>query len=82
MTDDKLLTFILTDDKDELEIQMNTAGLDDLIYYLGRLRNGKSPLPRHDHLMTESWAGTELTEAVEGGSGSVLHKVTLRLFAE
>lgn len=54
--------------------------MEDLIYYLRRLLNTSGPLPSHDHLMTASWAGTELTEVNEGGNGSVLHKVTLRYF--
>lgn len=78
MTKEKLLTFVLSDDKDELEIQMNASGLDDLIYYLQRLRDSVKPLPNHDHLMTESWAGTELSEENARETGSVIHKVTLR----
>lgn len=80
MANQTRLTFALSDDKDELEIQMNRAGMEDLIYYLRRLLNTSGPLPSHDHLMTASWAGTELTEVNEGGNGSVLHKVTLRYF--
>ena len=79
MTEEKLLTFVLLEDEKGLEIQMNRSGLRDLIDYLQRLQYASAPLPNHDHLRTESWAGTELTDVNEGESGSVLHKVTLRL---
>ena len=80
MIDPKLLTFELTPDSDELEVHLDQEGLDSLLRALHRLADSKAPLPRHDHLMTPSWAGNELTETKQGAGNTLLHKVTLRLW--
>jgi hypothetical protein len=58
MSHKTLLTFEVSEDRSEIDIRVNRAGLEDLIYYLQRLMKSRSPLPRHDHLMTESWGAT------------------------
>jgi hypothetical protein len=80
MKNKKMLTFELTPDADELEIHCNQEGLELLLKVLNRLDAAKSPLPRHDHLMTPSWSGNELTEEIQGEKNVLLHKVTLRLW--
>jgi hypothetical protein len=80
MTDKKMLTFELTPDGDELEIHCDREGLNTLMRALRRLADSKSPLPRHDHMMTPSWAGDELTEEKQGERNTLLNRVTLRLW--
>lgn len=73
----KMLTFEVSPDRDELEIHFDQKGLESFIRYLQKLGDSKSPLPIHDHLMTPSWAGDELTEEKQGESNVLLNKVTL-----
>lgn len=77
---DELLTFELTDSEKELEIHFNRQGLRNLLKILHRLADSDSPLPRHDHLMTPSWAGNELTEIKQRETNRLLNKVSLRLW--
>jgi hypothetical protein len=80
MNDAKMLTFELSPDGDKIEIHCNQEGLDFLLRTLHQLADSKSPLPRHNHLMTPSWAGNELTEEKQGESNTLLNKVTVRLW--
>ncbi len=73
----RLLTFELSADAQELEIHLDQAGMEDLFLYLQRLRGGEGSSPRHDHLMTPSWAGNELTEELQGAESTLLNKVTV-----
>ena len=50
-------------DIEEVAICFDKEGLDELIKHLEKLRKK----PDHTHLMTPSWAGTELTEIKQGG---------------
>ncbi len=76
----KLLTFELSRDGDELHIHCNREGLEALQQILHRLAESSAPVPRHDHLMTPSWAGDELTEEKQGDDTTLLNKVTVRLW--
>lgn len=78
---DKLLTFELSADGDCVDVHMNRQGLEDLVLYLTRLQDS-SKLPAHDHLMTESWAGTELTEEAQSTDVKLINQVTLRLWPD
>lgn len=80
MSSDKLLTFELSPDGDELDIHMSQEGLADLIQHLQRLAESRGPLPRHDHLMTPGWSGDELTEEKQRADAELINKVTLRLW--
>ncbi len=80
MSDKWLLTFEFTPDCDEVEIHCDRKGLDTLLTILHKLADSKSPLPRHDHLMTPAWAGNELTEEKQGEQNTLLNKVTVRLW--
>lgn len=80
MTDSKILTFELSPEGDELQIHCNQEGLTTLQGILRRLGESKAPLPRHDHLMTPSWAGDELSEEKQGEGATLLNKVTVRLW--
>jgi len=76
----KILTFELSDDHQELDVHFDRTGLSELINHLERLLN--CPPPCHDHLMTESWAGSELTEAKQGRRSILLNKVNFRYWPE
>ncbi|MCU0608042.1 MAG: Imm32 family immunity protein [Candidatus Edwardsbacteria bacterium] len=52
----------------EIAITFDAEGLDVLLTSLNRLKQKKG----HDHLMTPSWAGNELTETRHGGANSLL----------
>ncbi len=73
-----LLCFV-TDDEGQLFIHADKGGLDLLIKSLTHIRKsvgeGKSD---HDHLMTESWGGQELTETNScGNEGRILDHVKI-----
>lgn len=80
MTKEKMLTFELTQDGDEIEIHCNQEGLSSFLTVLHRLADAQSGLPKHDHLMTPSWAGDELTEEKQGEKNILINKVTVRLW--
>lgn len=71
-----LLTFELSSRGDELEIHLDRKGLAALRKVLERLERGES----HEHLMTPSWGGHELSQEKQGGDTTLLNKVTLRLW--
>lgn len=81
MTTDKLLTFELSAEGDCVDVHMNRKGLEDLVLLLTRLRDS-SKLPAHDHLMTESWAGNELTEDAQDADAKLINQVNLRLWPD
>lgn len=70
---ERLLTFEVVGDG-ELEIHGNTEGLQALISSLRRVVESGE----HDHLMTPSWGGTELTEEPQKEGSRLVHKVTIR----
>ena len=71
---DYLLTFELSKEKDELDIFCDEKGLEALISILSRLR-GKVD---HEHLMTPSRAGNELSEDQQNEDSYLLNSVTIR----
>ncbi len=75
-TDKGLLTFELADDDEELEIHCDEEGLRRLIAACSRVLETRA----HDHLMTPSWGGTELSEERQGRGNRLLNKVTVRLW--
>ncbi len=70
---DYMLTFEISKDSDEIEIHLDSAGLSVLIETLQNLRKKSRD---HSHLMTEEWAGDELSSDLQGG-GSLINKVTI-----
>lgn len=73
-----LLTFELGRSGDELEIHCDRRGLAELIRILSEI--ARSEGRAHDHLMTPAWGGGELSEELQGETGRLLHKVTVRLW--
>jgi immunity protein 32 of polymorphic toxin system len=69
----RLLTFELVGDG-ELEIHGDAQGLQDLIRSLSRV----AQTGEHDHLMTPSWGGQELSEEAQRPGARLVNKVTIR----
>ena len=57
------------------EVHLDEEGLDLLVERLSKLRRHQEP--EHDHLMTPSWAGTELTEDKQGAENDLIHMLTV-----
>jgi len=77
MTKPKHLLTVVADHEGQVYIHADSAGLDYLITALQGLKaqvdEGHSD---HDHLMSESWAGAELSEnAGLKPEGSIVHHV-------
>lgn len=70
---ERLLTFELSSDGDELEIHGTPEGLRSLIERLSLViaRND------HEHLMSPEWGGAELSTEQQGARTRLLHKVSL-----
>ena len=61
-----------------VELAMDTEGRERLIRSLQNLSLDKA-LGAHDHLMTESWAGTELTEEVQNPENKLINQLNIYL---
>jgi hypothetical protein len=72
----KLLTFELSASGDHMEIHGDIAGLRELSRTLERIIETR----QHEHLMTPSWGGSELTEEVQGEGARLLNKVTIHVW--
>lgn len=72
-----LLTIELNKKHPKIDISFDSEGLDLLIKKLEVIRKSKS----HDHFMTESWAGNELTEKKQKADSTLIHQVDLRYIA-
>ena len=68
-----MLTVELDPDQDAVTISFDEDGLDLLVKRLEMLRKGSG----HDHLMTASWAGTELDENPVGSGTMLKHHLRL-----
>jgi hypothetical protein len=64
--------------KGVIEIFMDELGRDFLVKTLQSLSTIDSDIA-HDHLMTPSWAGTELTEELQNPANELINKVTVFL---
>lgn len=81
MENDYLLTFELSEGKDELGIFTDLSGPKLLIEELNKLLNsGKKGSNNHTHLMTEDWGRNELTSKAQ--KGEVLNHVKIYCFSE
>ncbi len=71
-----LLTFELTKEGDCVEIHADPAGLKLLLGALEKvLRSGQ-----HEHLMTPSWGGSELSEDKQGQENRLIDHVKIMLW--
>jgi hypothetical protein len=66
------------DGEGKVSIHADTAGLDLLIASLSKVRAGviKGEC-EHDHLFTEAWGGTELSQKALEKDGEVAHHVKI-----
>ena len=61
--------------KDVVEVYFDNDGLDLLLRKLNQLRvNGG-----HEHFMTPSWAGAELTEDIQGSGNTLINHLCVIL---
>jgi hypothetical protein len=72
-TDSFLLSFELSKDGDELNVHCDDAGLAKLLSVLSKLEEKA----QHEHLMTPSWGGSELSEEPQAADSQLLNKVTI-----
>jgi hypothetical protein len=71
-----MLTFELTKAGDELDVHFDDEGLALLKGILENVQQKRA----HEHLMTPSWGGSELTEDKQGPDSTLLNKVTLHIW--
>lgn len=76
MKSDALLTFELTEDGDEIEIHGDRDGLLSLIAMLKKVVD----YSEHEHLMTPSWGGAELSDEKQGERNTLINKVSIRIW--
>ncbi|WHZ28646.1 MAG: hypothetical protein OJF51_003444 [Nitrospira sp.] len=75
---DYLLTFELAEDGDELLVHADAAGLRYLASVLTRLaQHAEAGQKEHIHLMTEDWAGHELSSVAQDREATLLHSITI-----
>ena len=72
-TDNFLLSFEISKDGDELNIHCDDTGLENLLSIISQIK-GKVG---HEHLMTPSWGGNELSEDPQSEDSHLLNKVTI-----
>jgi len=69
------LTFEISQDDDVVEIHVDREGIKALINKLELLQRIEGN--EHEHLMTASWGGSELTEDLQGRSNKLVHHVKM-----
>jgi hypothetical protein len=75
---DHILSFATDKEGDELFIHADAKGLDHLIRSLTHIRRKMDEdVCDHDHLMTDAWGGTELSERSMAGGVHLIHHVKI-----
>lgn len=69
----ELLTFEISKDGSTVDIHGDSAGLN----YLAQIITRVAKSGEHDHLMTESWGGNELSEEKQSENCTIINKVTI-----
>ena len=72
--DEYLLSFELNSDEDSIEIHANENGIDFLMTVFQNLLKMKNA---HEHLMTENYGGSELSEELCGLQNNKVNKVKI-----
>ncbi len=70
-----MLLTVEYDGESVVELHLDEEGLDLLVDRLMKLR--KHNEPEHDHLMTPSWAGWELTEEKQDAENELINHLTI-----
>ena len=73
---DKVLTFELNPDDDEIDIHGNEQGFLEFIEAINRVLSSS----QHDHLMTPDWGGSELTNEKQSETSKLINKVTIHFW--
>jgi hypothetical protein len=73
---DKVLTFELNQNSDEIDIHGNEQGFLELIETINRVISSS----QHDHLMTPNWGGSELSNEKQGETSRLINKVTIHIW--
>ena len=73
-----MLTFELNKDGDQLEIHVDSAGMDRLIAALQRVAATKN----HEHMATPSWGGTELSEELQSQGSALINSVSIYMWPD
>jgi hypothetical protein len=72
------LTFELSKNADEIFIFADSEGLRSLAAKLNRLADKvDAGNPDHEHLMTQEWAGNELSSVAQGADTSLVNHVKI-----
>lgn len=74
----EFLTFELSSDNLQLMVFGNKEGLESLINSIEKVIKYND----HDHLMTPSWAGYELSEEPQGENTQIMNKVTITIIKD
>jgi|GEM_PF-6412913 len=61
---------------EELEIQLDAAGLESLLAQLHFLKDGRT---EHVHLMSQSWGGSHLDDQTTNTDATTIHHVKILL---
>ena len=73
-----MLTFEHYQDIETLEIHADLKGLRELCSTLSRLiESSEKTGTNHDHLMTEDWGGSELSNEKLGDTSTLVHHVKI-----
>jgi hypothetical protein len=67
---EKLLTFEISKNLDEIDIHGNQQGLSELLEIIGNVIKSR----QHDHLMTKSWGGDELSDERQDETATLINK--------
>lgn len=68
-----MFTVEIGKEPDVVDITLDDEGIDDLIRRLTRLRGKRD----HEHLMTPSWGGYELSETRNTAESVLVHQVNI-----
>jgi hypothetical protein len=68
-----LLTFELDKEFEQIDVHFDEVGLEQLILILQNLRG----VSDHDHMMTPSWGGDQLSDEPQSDQTKLINKVTL-----
>jgi hypothetical protein len=75
---DHILSFSTDADGDQIFIHADADGLDHLIRSLTHIREKlDKDICDHDHLMTDAWAGSELTQRTLDDGARLIHHVKI-----